>query len=260
MLSTPLAFNLVARDLPRSLERTAQEPMAARDIAYFEENIGKIRSIDDFMSDERIYRFALKAHGLEDMAYARAFIRKALEEGTDERDSFANRLADKRYRDLVETFNFKRYDSATTSFSRAQSGTVEKFVRQTLEVNQGAQNEGVRLALYFERKAPGIENVYEILADPALLKVVQTALGLSPQTGGASVEQQAAFIESRLDIADFKDPEALSKFLTRFTSLYELDNPTAPASAPNILIGGTTPQGIGINLLTSIQSIKRGGF
>ena len=260
MLSTPLAFNLVARDLPRSLERTAQEPMTARDIAYYEENIRNIRSIDDFMNDERIYRFALKAHGLEDMAYAKAFIRKALEEGTDDRDAFANRLADKRYRDLVETFNFKRYDSATTSFSRAQSGTVEKFVRQTLEVNQGAQNEGVRLALYFERKAPTLENVFEILADPALLKVVQTALGLSPQTGGASVDRQADFIKSRLDIEDFKDPEALSKFLTRFTSLYELDNPTAPASAPNILIGGPMPQGIGINLLTSIQSIKRGGF
>lgn len=80
MISTSLSYNLVTRDIPKAIERVAQAPMTARDVAYFRENIGSIKSIDDFMNDDRIYRFALKAHGLEDMAYAKAFIRKALEE------------------------------------------------------------------------------------------------------------------------------------------------------------------------------------
>ncbi|TVR08968.1 MAG: DUF1217 domain-containing protein [Salinarimonadaceae bacterium] len=260
MLSTSLSFSLVARDLPRALERTAQSPMTARAIAHYEERIGQIKSIDDFMADERVYRFALKAYGLEDMAYAKAFIRKALEGGIDDRDSFANQLADRRYREFVEAFNFKRYGSATTSFSRTQSGAVERYVRQTLEESEGAQNEGVRLALYFARKAPTLKNAYEILADPALLKVAQTALGLSPQTGTADVDRQAATLERQIRISELKDPATLEKFLARFTAMWELENPSFASVTPNIQIGGFTPIGIGADLLMSIQTMKRGGF
>ncbi|MCG6122091.1 MAG: DUF1217 domain-containing protein [Microvirga sp.] len=260
MLSTSLSFNLVARDLPRALERTAQSPTTARAIAHYEERIGQIKSIDDFMADDRVYRFALKAYGLEDMAYAKAFIRKALEGGTDDRDAFANQLADRRYREFVEAFNFKRYGAATTSFSRTQSGAVERYVRQTLEESAGAQNEGVRLALYFARKAPTLNNAFEILADPALLKVAQTALGLSPQTGSADVDRQAATLERQIKIAELKDPAKLEKFLARFTAMWELVNPSFAPVTPNIQIGGFAPIGIGADLLMSIQTMKRGGF
>lgn len=259
MISTSLSYNLVARDLPQALERTAQSPTAARDIAYYRENIGHIKTIDDFMKDDRIYRFALKAHGLEDMAYAKAFIRKALEGGIDDRNSFTNRLSDKRYGELVTSFNFERYGSDTTSFNRATNGTIDRFVRQSLEEQEGAKNEGVRLALYFERKMP-ITNAFQILGDPALLKVVQTALGIPPEMSGANIDKQAADIERRLDLESLKDPKELGKFMLRFTSLWELNSPSFSASAPSILMGGALPPGIGADLLMSIQSIRRGGF
>ncbi len=259
MISTSLSYNLVARDMPRALERTAQSPMAARDIAYFRENIGNIKTIDDFMKDDRIYRFALKAHGLEDMAYAKAFIRKALEGGIDDRNSFASRLSDKRYGELVTSFNFERYGEDTTSFNRATNGTVDRFVRQSLEEQEGAKNEGVRLALYFERKIPTITSAFQLLGDPALLKVVQTALGMPPEMSGANIDRQAANIEKRIDIKSLKDPEQLKKFMLRFTALWELNSPSFAASAPSILMGGALPPGIGTDLLMSIQSIRRGG-
>ena len=69
-------------------------------------------------------------------------------------------------------------------------------MRQTLEENAGAQNEGVRLALYFQRKAEASKSAYEILADPALLKVVQTALGIPPETGTQDIDRQAALISA----------------------------------------------------------------
>jgi len=259
MISTSLSYNLVARDLPLALERTARSPMAARDIAYYRENIGNIKTIDDFMKDERIYRFALKAHGLEDMAYAKAFIRKALEGGIDDNNSFANRLSDKRYGELVASFNFVRYEGDTTSFNRATNGTVDRFIRQSLEQQEGAKNDGVRLALYFERKLPTITSALQILGDPALLKVVQTALGIPPEMSGANVDKQAADIERRLDLNSLKDPKELGKFMLRFTSLWELESPSFAATAPSVLIGAAFPPGIGTDLLMSIQSIRRGG-
>ena len=201
----------------------------------------------------------MKAFGLGDMVYAKAFMRKVLEGGIDASDSFANSLSDQRYRDFATTFNFARYGETATVFSRAQQGTVDNYVRQTLEESAGAQNEGVRLALYFQRKAEKIDKAYDILADPALLKVVQTALGIPAEAGAQDIDKQAALIESKLDVEDLKDPEKLDTFLTRFTSLYELEREPATLSPSLILIARPTEAGIGPELLLSLQNLKLGG-
>jgi hypothetical protein len=117
----------------------------------------------------------------------------------------------------------------------------------------------VRLALYFERKAPKLTNVFEILADPALLKVVQTALGIPAAAGMAQIDVQAKMIEARFDVADLKDPAELDNFLKRFTSLWEVSNPSQAAMSPAILIGQPREAGIGINLLSALQGLKLGG-
>ncbi|WP_372424055.1 DUF1217 domain-containing protein [Salinarimonas chemoclinalis] len=258
MLATALSYRLVASDLPRSLERTAQTPQAAREIEYYREKIGQVKSMEDFLADDRLFSFAMKAHGLSDMTYAKGFMRKALEEGIDSRDAFAMKLVDRRYRDFVEAFNFKRYGETTTIFSRAVQGTIDKYVRQTLEETQGAQNEGVRLALYFERKASGLTSPYQILADPALAQVVRTALGLPDSMQSMDIDKQARLIESRLDLEDLKDPDALSKFLERFAALWDVANPPVAPQVPTILFGQPVTAQIGSDVLMSLQSIRLG--
>lgn len=260
VLTTTASYRLLAGDMTKSLERAASTPSVERDSARYLERIEKIKSIDDFLSDDRVYTYAMKAFGLGDMVYAKAFMRKALEGGIDDKDSFANSLSDKRYRDFVETFNFARYGETTTVFTRTGQGTVDKYVRQTLEESAGEQNQGVRLALYFQRKAASIDDAYDILADPALLKVVQTALSIPPESGTMDIDRQAALISSRLDLADLKDPAKLAAFLTRFTSLWEIQNPATTASPATLLIGRPVEAGIGGDLLLSLQNLKLGGF
>ena len=103
MLTTIASFSLIARDLDRSLETTAQQPAVSRETEYYLENISNVKSIDEFIEDDRLFSYAMTAHGLSEMSYAKAFMRKALEEGIDANDTFANTLADRRYRDFVET-------------------------------------------------------------------------------------------------------------------------------------------------------------
>ena len=256
MINTYLGYQLIARDIPKSLERVQSQPMVQRETEYYLENIGNVKSIDDFMADSRLYRYAMKAHGLEDMAYAKAMIVKALEEGIDDEDAFANKLTDKRYREFVDTFNFARHGEATTIFDRAQKGTVDKYMRQTLEQNAGADNEGVRLALYFERKASSITSAFGILADPALAKVVYTALGLPDSFRSADIDRQAALIGERLNFEDFKDPELTGEFLKRFTSLWELSNPSSPQASITALFAQPPQAGISTKLLLSLQTMK----
>jgi hypothetical protein len=74
MVSTYLSYDLVARDMKASLDRTASDAQVAREAAYYEENIGKVTSVDEFLDDYRLYSYAMKAYGLEDMTYATAFM------------------------------------------------------------------------------------------------------------------------------------------------------------------------------------------
>jgi hypothetical protein len=259
VLTTTVSYRQIAQDMTRSLDITAHKPQVAREAEYYLANIEKIKSIDDFIGNHRVFAFAMKAFGLGDMTYAKAFMRKALTEGIDNQKSFANGLSDPRYREFVETFNFARHGEATTIFERTRQATVDKYVRLTLEEDSGAQNEGVRLALYFQRKAPGITSPLGILADAALLKVAQTALGLPAATSALDIDKQAALIAQRLDIEDFKDPQKLDEFVSRFTSLWEIENPTQPPATPSIVVGQPIQFGLGSGLLTSLQNLKLGG-
>ena len=260
MPTTLSTYATIARNLTRSLSTTAAKPQVARESAYYLANIGKAKSIDDFLGNRRLLTFAMKAYGLQDMAYAKAFMRKVLTEGIDKAGSFANGLSDKRYKQFAEAFNFARYGATATTFERTRQGTVDRYVRQTLEEDAGAQNEGVRLALYFERNAAKIESAYGILADPALLKVVQTALGMPAATSAINIDRQAEMIAKRLDIDDLKDPTKLNRFLSRFASLWELSNPTTtPASAATLITQPLGVSGIGLDVLATLQNLKLGG-
>ncbi len=48
----------------------------------------------------------MKAYGLEDMTYAKAFMKQVLESDLSDPNSFANRLSDPRYKEFAAAFNF----------------------------------------------------------------------------------------------------------------------------------------------------------
>lgn len=257
MLSTYADFTRITGNLTASLDRVSRQPMVMRETEYYLANIENIDSIEALVEDSRLFNYAMKAHGLSDMAYARAFMIKVLEEGRDDSDSFANTLTDTRYREFAETFDFHRYGEAATTFTKARQGVVDRYMRQTLEEDAGADNEGVRLALYFQRKAASIDSAYAILGDKALATVVRTSLGMPEATALLDIDKQKEMLEARIDFADFTDPEKLSRFLERFTNLWELANPQSSAlQGAQALISPLSSVGISSDLMLTIQNLK----
>src|SRR5262245_2576356 len=106
MTSTYLAYRLLTQDLSKSLARTALKPEVAREQKYYEEHIWQVGSVDDFLSDRRLFAYAMKAYGLEEMTYAKAFMRKVLESDLDDSRSFARQLVDQRYLTFARAFSF----------------------------------------------------------------------------------------------------------------------------------------------------------
>ncbi len=85
-------------------------------------------------------------------------------------------------------------------------------------------------------------------------------LGLPDSFATADIDKQAAMIEKRIDLEDFKDAEKLEKFLTRFTSMWELQNPTASATTSMAaLFSQPVEYGISADVMMTLQGLKLGG-
>lgn len=261
MLSTTANYGIVSANLDRSLRETATRPDVARESAFYLKRISEIDTIDAFLGDHRVLTFALKAFNLEEMSYAKAFLRKVLTEGVDRRDSFANSLVDTRYKEFAATFNFERYGTTATIFERTRQGVVDKFVRNSLEESVGLSDRGAQLALYFERKAPFITSSLDILADRNLRQVVLVASGIPESTAVLDIDRQAAMLDRVVDFEALKDPAKLPKYLTRFTAMWQITNPQAQSAIPTIqpIAAQSQLSPLATSVLSALQSVKIGG-
>jgi len=257
MLTTSAQYRAITSHLDRSLALKSAEKPVALETAYYLDNIGAVASIDDFLKDTRLFTYAMNAFGLGDMAHAKAFVRKILTEGIDDADSFANRLDDDRFLAFARVFDFAGKGSAATATTEAQQGVVDRYVRQALEVSAGEDNEGVRLALYFQREAPKVSSAYGLLGDAALWKVVKTIFGFPDGMSAQDIEKQAAAVEKRLDIADLQDPAALDRLITRFAAAWDASE--AGATDPVLSLFGSTTATVDLDLVMTLKTLKHGG-
>jgi hypothetical protein len=257
-------FDTIARYTSTLGTDEAAQALGKTESEYYSQTIDTIKSADELLADKRLVTYIKKAFGFEGETISDQTLKQALTSDLFEKKSFVNVAPNTKFRELAAAFNFTADGAAKrVSMGEAQDQddlvrTQDLFIRQTMEETAGEQNEGVRLALYFQRKASTITSAYSILADKALLEVVLTALGLPDSVAQADVDTQAKMLTKRLDFADFKDPAKVEKFLARYAALHDVDNPQTTSSVPSILLGQQQSATIGIDLLTSIQSIKRG--
>ncbi len=259
MLTTSATYRMITRNLDRSLAQTAAEKPVALQTTYYLKNIGNVKTIDDFLKDTRLFKYAMKAFGLEDMDNAKAYMRKVMSEGVTDSQSFANRLNDERFVQFATVFNFPESGESTTESTAATQGVVDKYVRQTLETEAGDDNEGVRLALYFQREAPNVKSAYGILADEALYKVVKTVFGLPDELSSADIDKQAQAITQRLAIADLKDPTKLATLITRFTAVWDVTEDTAVDPVLTLFDSSTQSASSDMELIMTLNNLKHGG-
>ena len=106
MVSTYLSYDLINRDMKTSISRVAQQGLIERQTKYYKENIGNVKSVDEFLNNYQLYSYAMDAFGLGEMTYAKAFMKKVLESDLNDQNSFANKLTDERYREFAASFNF----------------------------------------------------------------------------------------------------------------------------------------------------------
>jgi hypothetical protein len=262
-MSTFSTYLSIAQNLSRYQSMTAADPTVAQATKYYQANIGKIATPAQLVNNPRLFKYAMTAFGLGDMTYAKSLMQKVLEQGTSSSKALANKLNNPKILAFAQAFNFAANGTSTTKATAATSDVVNQYVMQTLETNQGAQNPGVQLALYFQQNASKITDGYSILADSKLLTVVQTTLGISSYTSAENIDKQAKQLDRLLTYPSFQKSSYVLNFVERFSAQYDLTN--GIGAAANIVspilstTSSTSTTTFSADLLMSLQNLRLGG-
>lgn len=215
-------WSFLTRTMDSQKDAYAKSPGIAREVKYFEENIGKVKTAEDLVSDRTLLKVALGAFGLSDDIDNKYFIRKVLEDGTLTDDALANKLSDKRYLKLSQAFGFGDYPVPSTGLSDFGSEITTAYKERQFEAAIGDQNENFRLAMGIDRDLAEIANKdleedtlwFTVMGNPPLRKVFETAFNLPESFGSLDLDKQLATFKDKAraafgdsGIKQFSSPE-----------------------------------------------------
>jgi len=235
----------------------------AKDAATeFNKSIVKIKTVDDLLADKKLTEFILVANNIDPKSVDKATLKKAFTADAEDPKGFLNTQAGQRFKAMVNVFNFDAKGNLTTAKIEAgqnkgaRLATNDLYLHQTLESQQGDSNEGVRLALYFQRKAPQVNSVYDIMSDPALYNVIKTTYSLPASMSNMDVTRQAAMLEKLFPVKDLHDAGKVDKLLKRFSAVFDAANGGSTASAASAILTRGAGIGMSADLMLSIAQLK----
>ncbi|WP_207476502.1 DUF1217 domain-containing protein [Arenibaculum pallidiluteum] len=217
-------FKMVEKQGSTAVERHSKDPAVTREVQYFREKVGSLKSVDDIFSDYRMMSFVLKASNLEDEIPFPGRAKRALTERADNTDALMNRLTDKRFKAAAEALKFAETGLSTLKNPETIEKLVSSYAKISYEKTLGLENIAVPKARYFQEKIGQVENYYDILGDKILRDVVTTALNIPQELAFQEVETQAAALEARIKLDDLKDPDTVAKFTQRYLIMMDQKN------------------------------------
>lgn len=259
----------------RFLERTQARQQATfnnsadlqRNVIYFREHIRDVSSSQDLVTDRRLLDVALNAYGLGDEINKQAFVRKVLDGGVFDPNSFANRLQNTGYIDFTKMFSFT--DGGFFPTSGRINEVVDKYLINKFETAIGDEDTSMRLALNFKRQVKNLAHQdisrntgwLRLLGSVPLRRVLDAALNLPSGFSQINIDQQVAVIAEKANkvfggdsIKVFTDPKIVDKAIRRFQLRQQIRNgpgkDTKGSAALALLSGGAggfASSGLGAN-------------
>ena len=218
MSTTTSTYISIEKNLAHYQKMIASQSSVKNATTYYSDNIGKVTSVKGLVNNYRLLSYALTAYGLGDQVNNKALVTKVLQEGTTSAKALANTLSNPNWKTFAEAFS---YLTDGESASSSQISTTESdYVEQKLETQEGKQDVGVQLALYFKRVAPTVSSSMNILGDENLLEVFQTIFGIKLNSG-ASVDTNTAIVSKLMPMSDLTNSKKLDELVVRFTAQYE---------------------------------------
>ena len=253
--STYATYSYMAKNTDKVLAQEAADPVNARATKYYKDNIESVKTVDDFVNNYQLFNYAMKAFGLSDMAYAKAYMKKVLNSDVNSSSSFVNKLSDDKFKAFAKQFAYLK--NGTLPYSTDITNVVNKYTQQSMEENAGAEDQGVQLALYFKRNAASTTSAYSLLGDPALWQVMKTVYGFPSEMANADITTQKKAVDAKFNVKDLQDPDKVDKLLKRFTVMWDVQNNTT--SDPIMQLFDTSGSSVSSGTSSSLIDLKYGG-
>jgi len=243
-------------------EQKAVREQAQKDATAYQEAIGGVDSVSELLANRNLINFVLIAKGLDPKKVSTEYLKKIFASDLNNPKSFANTETDPRFAEIASSFNFdSKGNVARLPMMGPQKQTQLRetqanYLQQSLEQQQGDANPGIRLALYFQRKAGEITSAYDILADKALSEVFRTTFNLPDSMAAMPIDQQAKFVDKFMKIKDLSDPAKVEKLLGRFSAMYDIRNSESVGQAQSPLLNLFQGSGSGLSDSTYLAIAK----
>lgn len=245
-----VGWKFLERTQDAQIKAFSNSPAILTDTQYFTENIGKIDTAEDLVADRRLLRVALGAFGLQDDIDNKFFIKKILEEGSLNTDSLANKLSDERYKDLTRAFGFD-LGVPRSKISDFASNITAQYRQMQFEVAVGEQDDSMRQAMNASRALSDLVTAgtsettkwFEIMGNPPLRSVFETALGLPDAFAQLDLDRQLEVFQDRSNsqlgidsLSELADPEVLDKLVQRFLLRSQIESYQSSISSGSIAL------------------------
>lgn len=226
MLNSLVEYRSITRDYQKTMANVNKKAIVKRETDYYNAHISNIKTPEDLLKDDRLYRYIMKAYGLDDVIYAKGMVRKLLTE-----PNFAARIKDARFKALCDNFNFAVFKDKTCALS-ARS-VVARYQEMALEHAVSATSVPASQALYFDHKIKELKDAkqltktswaYQILSDKNLTQLVFKAIGASKVVMGSSIDAKLSLLKKHFKLEDFTDDNLRSKVITRALARYDMEN------------------------------------
>ena len=260
-------WNFIQRTQEAQQEVFAKSPLLAREIAHFKENIASAVTVDDLVDDRMMFKVALGAFGLEDEIDKKFFMRKVLDEGTEDDGAFALRLVDPRYRQMSEAFGYGNLFGPNVLQSDFAQRMVDAYEIRQFEKAVGNADNSMRLALTFKREIADYASSasaddaawFSVMGNRPLRAVFETAFGLPTAFATLDIDRQQADLQEKMrakfgddSLAVFNDPENVETMVREYLARAQINqgptNTTPGFAALNLL----QSSGLGGNGITNL--------
>lgn len=200
----------------RGIADTAKQPDVQHDIAAFRKAVATAKDPKALLADPIARRVLLTANGLGDQTGYTALATKALLSDPTNAKSLASTLTDTRWKSAATTLNFAKNGLAALRNPKVLDTMANAYAEIAWRKSLDAQTPGLSAALTFRASAATAKNVYDVLGNATLRKVVTGALGIPQEIAFQPLDSQGRAISSKLDVKRLQDPKYVDKLAQRF--------------------------------------------
>jgi len=199
----------------KGVAREKRDPVTITALKQFQAALAKAKDVKAALQDPRVLAVLLPSLGLADQAHYPGLVQKALlADPADPKGLLAS--LDRRFAAAAKTLDLRAKGLDALKDPVLQKQLTDGYVEYQYRIGLDERNAGLSDALYFLKNAASETNIYNILGNTVLRRVVTGALGLPDSIVVQPVETQARAVTSRLKLADLQDPRKLQKLAERY--------------------------------------------